>query len=460
MNSSDSLTLLVIDDDSRNLEIIQEALNEPGFRVVTARLPEEGFEAFVRVRPRIVLMGLEAGGRTGMEMLQRMLGVDPGVDVILISDHYSAESAVEAIHKGACDYMTRPLDVDQVRTRVVGLLADAEQRRKTLRLDHELLEAYRFEGIVGRSPLMLEVFAKVRRIAPHFRTVLVRGATGTGKELIAQALHRLSPAARGRFVVCNCSALVDSLMESELFGHVRGSFTGAIQDKVGLFEHADGGTIFLDEIGELSPGAQAKLLRVLQNRQIQKVGSVTQRNVNVHVIAATHRDLKAMVRDGHFREDLYYRLSVAEILLPPLASRREDLPLLVRHFVDKFAAEYRKPIAGVSRRAQLRMAAYPWPGNVRELENVIGNACMMGDASLIDIQDLPERFRDVLSVEGATDDTLLSLEEMQKRHVLRVLEGVGGNKARAAEVLGIGRATIYQFLSRIKPARPPRDETA
>jgi DNA-binding NtrC family response regulator len=460
MTLSDPFTLLVIDEDLHNLETIQEALSDPGFRVITANTPEEGFETFVRVRPRIVLVGLKSGSRTGMELLDRMLGIDPGVDVILVSDHYSAESAVEAIHKGACDYMTRPLDVDQVRTRVVGLLADAEQRRKTSRLDHELLEAYRFEGIVGRSPLMLEVFAKVRRIAPHFRTVLVRGATGTGKELIAQALHRLSPAARGRFVICNCSALVDSLMESELFGHVRGSFTGAIQDKVGLFEHADGGTIFLDEIGELSPAAQAKLLRVLQNRQIQKVGSVTQRNVNVHVIAATHRDLKAMVRDGHFREDLYYRLSVAEILLPPLASRREDLPLLVRHFIDKFAAEYRKPIAGVSRRAQLRMAAYPWPGNVRELENVIGNACMMGDASLVDIQDLPERFRDVLSVEGATDDTLLSLEEMQKRHVLRVLEGVGGNKARAAEVLGIGRATIYQFLSRIKPAGPPRDETA
>lgn len=460
MSASDPLTLLAINNDLQNLEIIQEAFKEPGFRIITAHLPEEGFEVFVRMRPRIVLMGLEPGPLGGMDLLERILGVDPGVDVILISDHYSAESAVEAIHKGACDYMTRPLDVDQLRTRVVGLLADAEQRRKTLRLDQELLDAYRFEGIVGRSPLMLEVFARVRRIAPHFRTVLVTGATGTGKELIAQALHRLSPASRGRFVVCNCSALVDSLIESELFGHVRGSFTGAVQDKVGLFEHADGGTIFLDEIGELSPGAQAKLLRVLQNRQIQKVGSVSQRNVNVHVIAATHRDLKAMVRDGHFREDLYYRLSVAEIHLPPLSSRREDIPFLVRHFVDKFAAEYHKPIAGLARRAQLRIAAYPWPGNVRELENVIGNACMMGDASLIDIQDLPERFRESNGVEGATDDALLSLEEIQKRHVLRVLEGVGGNKARAAEVLGIGRATIYQFLSKIKPAVRRRDESA
>jgi DNA-binding NtrC family response regulator len=459
MTVSEFFTVLVIDDDLHNLEVIQGTFDKPGLRIVTANTPEEGFEEFVRVRPRVVLIDLETGSRTGMELLERMLGIDPGVDIILVADHYSAESAVEAIQKGACDYMTRPLDVEHLRTRVTGLLADAEKRRKTLRLDHELLEAYRFEGIVGRSPQMLEVFAKVRRIAPHFRTVLVRGATGTGKELIAQALHRLSPASRGRFVVCNCSALVDSLVESELFGHVRGSFTGAIQDKVGLFEHADGGTIFLDEIGELSAAAQAKLLRVLQNRQVQKVGSVSPRNVNVHVVAATHRDLKAMVRDGQFREDLYYRLSVAEIHIPPLSSRREDLPLLIRHFVEKFAAEFRKPIAGVARRAQLRMAAYPWPGNVRELENVIGNACMMGDTSVIDIQDLPERFREGLSVEVATDDALLSLEEMQKRHVLRVLEGVGGNKARAAEVLGIGRATIYQFLSRIRPAGT-RDETA
>jgi DNA-binding NtrC family response regulator len=249
-------------------------------------------------------------------------------------------------------------------------------------------------------------------------------------------------------------------MENELFGHVRGSFTGAVQDKPGLFEHADGGTIFLDEIGELSAAAQAKLLRVLQDRQVQRIGSVTPRSVNVRVVAATHRNLKAMVRDGQFREDLYYRLAVVEIHLPSLASRREDLPLLVRHFLDKCAAEYGKPIAGLARRAQLRMAAYPWPGNVRELENVIGNACMMGESSLIDINDLPERFRERLNGEVSTDDTLLSLEEVQRRHVLRVLEGVGGNKARAAEVLGIGRATIYQLLSRMKLTRKARDESA
>jgi DNA-binding NtrC family response regulator len=238
------------------------------------------------------------------------------VDVILITAHYSAESAVEAIKKGACDYLTKPLDVQKLRKRIASLILDAERRRITLRLDQELVDACKFEGMIGHSPLMLEVFAKIRRVAPHFRTVLVTGATGTGKELAALALHRLSPGADGPFVVCNCSALVDTLVESELFGYVRGAFTGAVQDKPGLFENADGGTIFLDEIGELSPAAQAKLLRVLQNHQVQRIGSLIPRNIDVRVIAATHRDLKTMVREGRFRDDLYYRLTVVEVALP------------------------------------------------------------------------------------------------------------------------------------------------
>jgi DNA-binding NtrC family response regulator len=460
MTSSVPVRLLAIDDEPQNLELIRETLDQQGLQILTEDNPDAGFATFLRTRPKIALVDLVMPGISGMDLLERMLAVDPGLDVILITAHYSAESAVEAIQKGACDYLTKPLDVATLQVRIASLLADAEQRRKTLRLDQELLNAYKFEGIVGRSPMMLEVFAKVRRIAPHFRTVLVMGATGTGKELVAQALHSLSPAVRGRFVVCNCSALIDTLVESELFGHVRGAFTGAVHDKAGLFEHANGGTIFLDEIGELSPAAQAKLLRVLQNHQVQRVGSVTPREVDVRVVAATHRNLKAMVRDGHFREDLYYRLAVIEVSLPSLASRREDMPLLVRHFVEKFAAEYGKPISGLTRRAQARLSAYPWPGNVRELENVLGNACMMADGSIIDIGDLPERFRKPLVEEVSIDDSMLSLEEVQRRHVLRVLDGVGGNKAKAAQVLGIGRATIYQLLSKFKPEQIAKDESA
>lgn len=445
------LKLLAIDDDTENLKLIKIALAREGLEIFTSADPEEGFETFLRIRPRIVLLDLVMPKLSGIEILERILGVDPGAEVILITAHYSAESAVEAIQKGATDYLTKPLDIDKLRSRIAALLAEAEARQRTLRLDQELIDAYQFEGMIGRSPLMLEVYARIRRIAPHFRTVLVTGATGTGKELVAKALHHRSPASSGPFVVCNCSALVENLMESELFGYVRGAFTGATQDKIGLFEYADRGTIFLDEIGELSPAAQAKLLRVLQNHQVQRVGSLTPRNIDVRVIAATHRELRAMVREGRFREDLYYRLAVVEISLPLLASRREDLPLLERYFIEKFSGEYNKPIAGLVRRAQSRLATYTWPGNVRELENVIGNACMMAENELIDIADLPEKLRQSTNDEFGADETFLSLEELQRRHILRVLDGVGGNKARAAEILGIGRATIYQLLSKMQP---------
>jgi DNA-binding NtrC family response regulator len=450
MNAATVLKLLAIDDNLENLALIAASLERESLEILTENDPEVGFETFLRVRPRIVLLDMVMPKVSGMELLERIVAVDPGVEVILITAHYSTESAVEAIQKGACDYLNKPLDVKKLRSRIASIVLEAERRQMTLRLDQELVDAFQFEGMVGRSPLMMEVFAKIRRVAPHFRTVLVTGATGTGKELAALALHRHSPAARGQFVVCNCSTLVENLVESELFGYVRGAFTGAIQDKPGLFEHADGGTILLDEIGELSPAAQAKILRVLQNRQVQRVGSLALRNIDVRVIAATHRNLKAMVRQGQFREDLYYRLAVVEITLPTLANRREDLPLLERYFIEKFAAEYKRPIAGLARRAQTRLATYPWSGNIRELENVIGNACMMVDGTLIDIADLPERFRGPLTAEALMDDKFLSLEEVQRRHVIQVLEGVGGNKVRAAEILGISRATIYQLLSKMK----------
>ncbi|MGC1373749.1 MAG: sigma-54 dependent transcriptional regulator, partial [Candidatus Sulfotelmatobacter sp.] len=326
MSEPKRLTLLAIDDNPVNLQLIRDVLEQSDIEILTATDPEAGFEIFLKTRPRTVLLDLVMPKLGGMELLERIIAVDPGAEVILLTSHYSTESAVEAIRKGAADYWTKPLDAEKLRNRIAAILDDAAKRRDTLRLDRELLHVSKFEGMVGRSPLMLDVFAKILRVAPHFRTVLITGATGTGKELVAQALHRASPVAKNRFAVCNCSALVENLLESELFGHVRGSFTGALQDKPGLFEHADGGSIFLDEIGELTPSAQAKLLRVLQNRQVQRVGSVTTRAIDVRVIAATHRDLKAMVRAGTFREDLYYRLAMVEVNLPSLASRHEDLP--------------------------------------------------------------------------------------------------------------------------------------
>ncbi len=450
MSKPSIFKLLVIDDDPQTLVLVADALGEEGLDIVTTEDPEAGFEMFQRLRPRIVLLDLVMPRANGMDLLKRMIAADPGSNVIVISGHYSAESAMEAIQQGACDYLTKPLDFQRLRHRIASFLAEAEVRKRTLSLDQELVQACQFEGIVSRSPLMLDVFAKIRRVAPHFRTVLVTGATGTGKELVARALHRLSGGSPGRFVPCNCSALAESLVESELFGYVKGAFTGASQDRAGLFENADGGIIFLDEIGDLSLAAQAKMLRVLQDHCVRRVGSSVSRSVNLRVVAATNRDLRKMVHEGHFREDLYYRLAVVEIALPTLAKRREDIPLLQRYFLERFATQYEKPISGLTRRAQGLIATYPWPGNIRELENVLGNACMMVDSKFIDTNDLPERLRTPFTGESVIDEDLLPLDEVQRRHVMRVLDRVGGNKARAAEILGLGRATIYQILSRMK----------
>jgi transcriptional regulator with PAS, ATPase and Fis domain len=303
--------------------------------------------------------------------------------------------------------------------------------------------------MVARSPRMLEIFSGMRRIAPHFRTVLVSGPSGTGKELVARALHLMSPVASGPFVVCNCAGVPETLAESEWFGYVKGAFTGANQDKMGLFEHASGGSIFLDEIGETPLSLQAKLLRVLQSHEVQRVGSPVARKLDVRVIAATNRDLKQEVREKRFREDLFYRLSTIDMKLPSLLDRKEDLPLLQRHFVEKFAREYNKPVGGITRRAQNLLSRYHWPGNIRELENVIGNACMMADGPVIDIAHLPAELR---SQDGAEDSPFQSLAEVEKNHARRVLEMVSGNKLRASEILGISRSTLYNILGTAETA--------
>ncbi len=326
------LKLLVIDDDPMHLELVSDALGTEGLEVTKAQGPEEGMEAFQKLRPRMVLLDLVMPGMNGIDVLGKILAIDPGVDVIVVTAHYSSESAVEAIQKGAADYLTKPLDLKKLRERVQNFRNEALTRSNALQLDQQIVDSYQFEGIVGRSPLMLDVFAKIRRASPHFRSALITGATGTGKELAARAMHKLSPVSSGPFVVCDCSAIVETLAESEMFGYVKGAFTGANQDKKGIFELASGGTVFLDEIGELPLVTQAKLLRVLQSREVQRVGSPVTHPVDLRVIAATNRDLKKMVKENQFREDLYYRLAMLEIVLPRLSERREDLPLLQRYY--------------------------------------------------------------------------------------------------------------------------------
>jgi len=447
--SKPNLKLLAVDDTPADLELIRDALATEPIQVFTAPNAELGLERFIQLRPRIVLCDLFLPGMNGLELLDRILAKDPGANVVLVTAYYSTDSAVQAIRQGAHDYLPKPLDIERLRRCVRDLAGQDAERQRTLHLDNDLVDAFQFENMIGRSPLMLEVFGKIRRIAPHFRSALIVGATGTGKELVAKALHRLSPGAGAPFVVSNCSALVESLLESELFGYVRGAFTGALQDKLGIFEYANGGTVFLDEIGELPLSAQAKLLRVVQNSEVQRVGSPIPREVDVRIVAATHRDLRKMVAKGQFREDLFYRLSVIEIVVPSLGERKEDLPLLQRHFVEKYAGIYKKDVAGLTRRAQARLAAHGWPGNVRELENVISRGCMMAAGSVIDLQDLPETLQRPAQADDFSPNEFVSLEAMQERYLLRVLSHVRGNKAKAAEILGVGRNTIYQMLRRI-----------
>jgi len=319
------------------------------------------------------------------------------------------------------------------------------------------METCQFQGMVGGSPVMLEVFDRIRRAAPHFRTALVTGPTGAGKELVARALHGLSPVHSKSLAVSNCSAIVESLFESELFGHVKGAFTGAAADKIGFFEYAAGGTVFLDEIGEMPLTTQTKLLRVIENREYQRVGSPVPRKTDVRIIAATNRDLRRLVSLGSFREDLYYRLSMIEIRLPSLAERPEDLPLLSRYFLERFAGEYAKPVPRVTRRAEALLASYSWPGNVRELENVLGHACMMTDSDLIDVADLPEHMRNPPPRSHPGQVEFVPMSVVERRHASAVLAALNGNKVQAAKILGIHRATLARLLQEEGRAGARRD---
>ena len=446
--ASNLLSLLIVDDNPRSLEFLSSALAREGVQILTATDPEQGLDLVYTHRPQIVLTDLVMPNMTGLELLERIVDYDPAIDVILMTAHYTTETAVEAIRKGAADYLNKPIPLAVVRDRVGRLIDAGLQRQKLMQAETELGQSAQFEGMVGRSPRMWEMFARIWRVAPHYRAALVMGETGTGKELVAQALHKLSPA-KGRLVVLNCSAVVETLFESELFGHVKGAFTGADRDKPGLFEHASGGTLFLDEIGDMPLATQAKLLRVLQNQEVLRVGSLTPQKVDARVIAATNKDLRKAIAERRFREDLYYRLSMVEIHTPRLTERMEDLPLLTRHFVEKFARQYGKPIRGLTQRAQIMLAAHSWPGNVRELENVIGHAAMMAMAEMIDVADLPQlqSAASVASHETAREHTARevasqSFEEVEKQLVVEALARAEGNQSKAARQLKIGRDAL------------------
>lgn len=450
------VSLVIIDDNSGSLDLLATALEQPGLEIWAASDPEEGLDLIFQKHPQIVLTDLVMPKMTGMDLLDHIVNFDPAIEVLLMTAHYSTESAVEAIRKGASDYLNKPISIPALRERFHTMIEDVRRRQQALDLQEKLCGSAQFERIIGNSPAMWELFSRIRRIAPHFRTVLISGPTGSGKELVAQALHRLSPASTGNLVVLNCSAVVETLFESELFGHVRGSFTGATHDKVGLVEHASGGTLFLDEIGDMPLGTQAKLLRTIQNQEVQRVGSLEARKVNVRVIAATHRDLRAAIREGKFREDLYYRLSMVELRVPALAERKEDLPLLARHFIDKFSKQFNKPVRRLTSRASVALSRYDWPGNVRELENAIGHACMMVLNDTIDIGELPEyllspvsarskasqQFSDISATAADPVPAVSMFEDIERRLISDALAKAAGNQSEAARILRIGRDAL------------------
>jgi two-component system, NtrC family, response regulator HydG len=444
--------LLIVDDDRAILTLVGTIALKEGFDVATAINGEDALRQLAGHPSDLVLLDLQMPGVTGLDVLRAISEVRHGCRVVLMSGYATIDSAVEAVKLGAEDYFTKPFDLPRLRNLLATTRTDVERRRSLLDLEGQMAERLEFCGMIGRAPIMQDVFALLRRLAPHARTALVTGETGTGKELAVRALHSLGPRSNKRFVTVNCSAVVETLSESELFGHMRGAFTGAGETKPGLFEAAHGGTLFLDEIGELTPSVQAKLLRVIENGEVQRVGAVESRKVDVRLVAATNRDLRVEVETGRFRSDLFYRLNIAQINLPPLRDRREDIPFLTTAFVRAFSHRFGKALTGVTASAERILIEAPWEGNVRQLRNVIERGCMLADGEFVTDRDLLGALQAVPSrsvVRPAPKrDATLPLQTIARDHIIKTLDEVRGNKAVAARLLGISRRAFYRQLER------------
>ena len=443
----DSFSILVVDDEPPQLELIGGFLKKQGFEVTLAESGEKALQRFRRESFDLVLTDQRMPNLSGLDLLKAVRAVNPETPVIVVTAYGSIETAVSAIKAGATDYLTKPLNLDELLHRIEKVREHHRLVLENRDLREELGERHRIEGIIGESGRMLEVFSLVRRVAPSEATVLIRGESGTGKELIAKAIHFASPRSSGPLVKVNCAALPETLLESELFGHEKGAFTGALATRRGRFEVASGGTIFLDEIGDLPTHLQAKLLRVLQEREFERVGSSLPISVDVRILAATHRDLERLLKAGQFRDDLYYRLNVVTIVLPPLRERRQDLPLFMDHLLRAFAEKNGKKIRGFTSEAREALLRYDYPGNVRELENIIERASVITRGDVIGRADLPISIQEPEVEESSSKTDLpVVVERLERRLIREALDRSGGVQTRAAEQLGITeRALRYKL---------------
>jgi DNA-binding NtrC family response regulator len=452
--------LLVVDDDPAVLAVVERFAGRLGFEAAFRHNGEDALACLAVVKPDAVLVDLQMPGIDGIEVIRAVRAALPDCQVILMTGNPTPDTAMAAVRAGALDYLAKPFDFARLRGLLTTVREGIHRRERLLAVDADVARQFEFHGMIGRSPAMQELFDSVRRLAPHARTVLVTGETGTGKELVAKALHKLGSRPARRMLTLNCSAVVENLFESELFGHVRGAFTGATDAKVGLFEHANGGTLFLDEVGELPLSLQPKLLRAVEYGEVQQVGSLDTRQSDVNVIAATNRDLRAEAAAGRFRADLFYRLSILEIHLPPLRERSEDIPYLTAKFVHQFAERLKRPITGVTPAAERLLQRASWAGNIRELRNVIERACIQTESRILNEPELVKAMSTAQvpapdpAVAQATaarlpgDANLFSTA--QRDQIERVLEQVGGNKAAAAKLLGISRRSLYRWLDRLE----------
>lgn len=451
--------VLVIDDDSAMRSMVVDFLRGEGHLVSEASLATEALRRIESKElnvsdvsepgaPKVdlVISDLSMPEMTGIEFISKFRELAPKIPIILITAYGTIETAIDAIRRGAFDYTTKPFKLNEMSITVARALKYRALQLENVRLQSELYQTQSFAKIIGKSPGMREVFDLIRRVAPATANVLITGESGTGKERVARAVHEEGPRRTKKFVAINCTAIPEALLESELFGHAKGSFTGAVGRKRGLFEEAEGGTIFLDEIGDMNLALQGKLLRVIQERKLRAVGDNIDRDIDVRIVAATHKDLKAAIKNGTFREDLYYRLSVIPITIPPLRHRREDIPLLAEHFLKKYSQANHSTAKAFSPEAMARLVSMPWEGNVRELENIIERAVVLTRGTVIDVKDLPSAGEgDVESFFGVTQSGALpTLEEIERRYFKFVLDKTAGRKEKAAQILGVNRRTLYR----------------